>query len=214
LQRWRDDNAGAPISRFESDLQSSTVAATRAVRLPKAVWIVAGALFAGASLAIHYEVKVGMHRHTGSVNALGPIKVGELAPDFTLGDLAGQPVTLRSFHGKKAVLIDFWATWCGPCKAAMPGLQDLADKFKDRGLEVVTIDQGESIDQVRYFIERRKYSFQVLLDHDRAVGDQYGVRGIPTSVLVDKNGVVQSIAVGNLWSKDELQKRVERITKE
>ena len=184
------------------------------MKVPKAVWIVAGALFAAASLAIHYQVKIGMHQHVGSVNELGHLKVSEPAPDFTLLDLTGQPVTLSSFQGKKAVLIDFWATWCGPCKAAMPGLQDLSDKFKDHGLEVVTIDQGESVAQVQYFMERKKYSLQVLLDHDGAVGDKYGVRGIPTSVLIDKRGIVQSIAVGNLWSEEELNRRVERITKE
>ena len=199
---------------MEFGVQSFASAAIHPVKLSKAVWIVAGALFAGTSLAIHYEVKIGMHQHAGSVNELGRLKVSEPAPDFTLLDLTGQPVMLSSFQGKKAVLIDFWATWCAPCRAAMPGLQDLSDKFKDQGLEVVTIDQGESVAQVRYFIERKKYSFQVLLDHDRVVGDKYGVRGIPTSVLIDKKGIVQSIAVGNLWSEEELNKRVERITKE
>ena len=173
-----------------------------------------GVLFALASLAIHYEVKLLMHQHVGSVNELGRIKVRESAPDFTLLDLAGQPVSLSSFQGKKAVLIDFWATWCGPCRAAMPDLQELSDKFKDHGLEVVTIDEGESVAQVRHFMERKKYSLQVLLDHDGVVGDKYGVRGIPTSVLIDKNGIVQSIAIGNSWNEEELNKRVERITKE
>jgi peroxiredoxin len=179
----------------------------------KLAWIVAGGLFAVASIAIHYEVKIGMHPRSGSVHELGHLKVSEPAPDFALQDLAGQTVTLSSFRGKKAVFIDFWATWCGPCKAALPGLQDLTDNFRDRGLEVLTIDQGESVDQVRYFIDRRKYSFRTLLDLDNVVGDAYGVRGIPTSVLVDKAGVVQWISVGKA-SDEEMQKRVERVTKE
>jgi peroxiredoxin len=179
----------------------------------KLAWIVAGALFAVVSIAIHYEVKIAMHQRSGSVHELGHLKVSEAAPDFTLRDLAGQTVTLSSFREKKVVLIDFWAVWCGPCKAALPGLQDLSDKFKDRGLEVVTIDQGETLEQVQYFIDRRKYSFRVLLDLDRAVGDKYGVRGIPTSVLVDKNGVVQWISVGR-FGDDEVKKRVEQLAKE
>jgi len=179
----------------------------------KLAWIVAGVLFAVASIAIHYKVKIGMHQRTGPMHALGRLKVSEPAPDFTLRDLPGQTVTLSSFRGSKAVLIDFWAVWCGPCKAALPGLQDLTDKFKDRGLEVVTINQGETLEQVRYFIDRRKYSFRVLLDLDRAVGDSYGVRGIPTSVLVDRTGVVQWISVGR-FSDDEIQKRVEQVIKE
>src|SRR6266404_2937249 len=184
------------------------------MKLRKPSWVVVEVLFAAASIAIHYQVKIGIHQRSGAVHELGRLKVNEPAPDFTLQDLTGQPVTLSSFRGEKAVLIDFWATWCGPCRSAMPGLQDLSDKFKDRGLEVVTIDQGESVDQVRYFVERRKYSFRVLLDHDGVVGDKYGVRGIPTSVLVDKTGVVQSITVGNLVSEAEVQKRVKGITKE
>ncbi|HEV3240323.1 MAG TPA: TlpA disulfide reductase family protein [Casimicrobiaceae bacterium] len=192
----------------------TSAAAALAIKGPKLSWIVAGALFAIASVAIHYEVKIGMHHGAGTVDELGQVKVREPAPDFTLRDLAGQPVTLSSFRGKKAVLIDFWATWCAPCRTALPGLQDLTDKFKDRGFEVVTIDQGESVDQVRSFIERKKYSFSVLLDSDRAVGDIYGVRGIPTSVLIDKNGVVQWIAVGNFANESELPKRVEGLVKE
>jgi|SRR6266498_2545109 len=184
------------------------------MKLRKSFWIAAGALFATASVAIHYEVKIRMHQHSGSVRELGKLKVSEPAPDFTLHDLTDNPVTLSSFRGEKTVLLDFWATWCGPCKAAMPDLQNLSDKFKERGLEVVTIDQRESVDQVRYFIDRRKYSFQVLLDRDGAVGDKYGVRAIPTAVLIDKNGVVQSITVGNVLNDRDIQKRLEGMTKE
>lgn len=181
--------------------------------LRKWTWIIAGTLFAAASIAIHYEVKIGMRHGFGSVHQLGPLRVNQLAPDFRLSDLAGRPVSLSSFHGKRAVLLDFWATWCAPCRAAMPGLQDLADRYRDHGLEVVTIDQRESLDHVRLFIERKKYSFQVLLDLDGAVGDQYGVQGIPTSVLIDRNGVVQSIFVGS-FSEGELQKQLQALTRE
>jgi peroxiredoxin len=163
----------------------------------KLAWIIAGALFAVASVAIHYEVKIGMRQRSGPAHALRPLKVSEPTPDFTLQDLGGQTVTLSPYRGRKAVLIDFWAVWCGAGKAALPGIQDLTDKFKDRDLEVVTIDQRETLEQVRYLIDRSHYSFRVLLDLDRAVGDTYGVRGIPTSVLVDKTGVVQWISVAD-----------------
>jgi peroxiredoxin len=184
------------------------------IRFPRARWMIAGALFAVASVAIHYQVKIAMHERSGSVSELRHLKVGQPAPDFTLPDLAGKPVTLSSFHGHKAVLIDFWATWCGPCRTALPGIQDLADKYKESGLAVLTIDQGESRDQVRYFIERRQYSFPVLLDQDDAVGNSYGVRAIPTSVLVDKNGLVQAIFVGSLETQKSLEQQVERAMKD
>jgi peroxiredoxin len=165
-----------------------------------------------ASVAIHYEVKIAMHQRSGSVQTLGQLKVSEPAPDFTLQDLSGQTVKLSSFRGR-AVYIDFWATWCGPCKAALPGLQELTDEFKNQGLEIVTIDQGEGLDQVRSFIERKKYSFQVLLDPDSAVGNIYGVRALPTSVFIDRNGIVQSISVGNMSTADDIRKRFDRMPK-
>jgi peroxiredoxin len=180
--------------------------------IPKLSWIVAGVLFAMASVAIHYEVKIAMHQRSGSVQALGQIKVSEPAPDFSLQDLSGQTVKLSSLRGR-AVYIDFWATWCGPCKVALPGLQELTDELKNQGLEIVTIDQGESLDQVRSFIERKKYSFQVLLDPDGTVGNIYGVRALPTSVFVDRNGIVQSISVGNVSTADDIRKRFDRMPK-
>jgi len=181
------------------------------MKTPKLPWIIAGVLFAAASIAIHYEVKIRMHQRSGAV--LDHLKVSDPAPDFILRDLAGQPVTLSSYRGR-AVYIDFWVTWCGRCTAALPGLQDLTVKFKDQGPEVVTIDEAESVDQVRSFIDRWKYSFRVLLDTDSAVGDFYAVRGIPTSVLIDRSGGVQSIAVRNVSTAEDIQTQFERLTRE
>ena len=145
---------------------------------------------------------------------MGNLKVGQPAPDFTLQDLSGHPVTLSSYRGQKVVLMDFWATWCGPCRMAMPSLQDLADKFKDHSLEILSVNQGESADQVRNFVERRKYTFHAVLDQGQAVGDKYGVRAIPTLVLVDKKGVVQWMRVGYSANEDDLTQLVEKLTKE
>ena len=97
---------------------------------------------------------------------------------------------------------------------AMPGLQDLQDKFKERGLEILSVNQGETSEQVRNFIQRKKYSFHVVLDQDGAIGGKYGVRGIPTLVLVDKKGVVQWLRVGYSENDDELRQLLERLTKE
>jgi peroxiredoxin len=96
---------------------------------------------------------------------------------------------------------------------AMPGLQVLADKFKGQGLEILSVDQGESAEVVRPFIEKEKYSFHVVLDKDQAAAQHYGVQGIPTLVLVDKNGVVQWIRVGYSSNEDDLRQLVEKLTK-
>lgn len=184
-------------------------------RSPKIFWIIAGVLFAAASVAINYQVKFVMHHQSvGSVQEMGNIKVGQLAPDFTLQDLSGHAVTLSAYRGQKVVLIDFWATWCGPCRMAMPGLQELADKYHDHGLEILSVNQGEPADHVRDFIQHEKYTFHVVLDQNQAVGEQYGVQGIPTLVLVDKKGIVRWIRVGYSPDEDDLKKLVEKLTKE
>ena len=184
-------------------------------RPPKIVWIVAGVLFALASIAIQYQVKYVMHhRSAGSVGVMGNLKAGQPAPDFTLNDLAGQPVSLAAYRGHQVVLMDFWATWCGPCRLSMPGLQELADKFKGRNLEILSVNQGEAADQVRTFIAKRKYSFHVILDADQAVAGQYGVTGIPTLVLVDKQGVVRFLSVGYSETEDDLRQLVDKLTRE
>ena len=185
------------------------------MKLPKIAWISLGVLFALASIVIHYEEKIGLHQsHGGSVRDMGNVKVGELAPDFSSPDLSDHSIALSSYRGQKVVLMDFWATWCGPCRMAMPGLQELQEKFKDHGLEILSINQGETAEQVRNFIQRKKYSFHVILDQDGAIGGQYGVRGIPTLVLVDKKGVVQWLRVGYSENDDELRQLLERLTKE
>jgi peroxiredoxin len=184
-------------------------------RSRKFFWIMAAVLFAAASVAINYQVKYVMHHQgVGSVQAMGNIKVGQPAPDFTLKDLSGRPVALSAYRGHKVVLMDFWATWCGPCRMAMPDLQDLAEKYRTNGLEVLSVNQGEPADQVQNFIQRRNYTFHVVLDQDQAVGNKYGVQAIPTLVLLDKKGVVQWIRVGYSPDVEKLKRLVEKLTRE
>jgi cytochrome c biogenesis protein CcmG/thiol:disulfide interchange protein DsbE len=181
----------------------------------RAFWIIAGLLFAVASVAIHYEIKIVLHSESaGPVPEMGNVRVDSPAPDFSLQDLANREVTLSSYHDRKVVLMDFWATWCGPCRMAMPGLQKLQDDFKDHSLEVLSIDQSESAEQVHSFLEHRKYFFHVVLDSKGAVGNKYGVRGIPTVVLVDKKGLIRWLKVGYSPEENELRRLVEQLTRE
>ncbi len=178
--------------------------------------MIAGLLFAVASVWIHYEVKVvARHRgRGGTLQQLGQIKVGEPAPDFVTRDLADREVTLTALRGQKIVLLDFWATWCGPCRMAMPSLQALHDELKDRGLEILGVNLGEDREQVEHFIKRKAYTFRVALDPEEAIGAKFGVRAIPTLVVVDKRGTVRWIHVGAATGEDELKKLLERLTRE
>lgn len=182
--------------------------------VPRNISSIAFGVLGVACMAISLIVISKQRQRTGSVQEMGNIQVAQLAPDFTLNDLANQPVTLSALRGSKVALLDFWATWCGPCRSAMPGLQGLQDKFKGKGLEVLSLDQNEEAGVVRRFIAQNNYSLHVVLDSGSQVGSQYGVRGIPTLVLVDKKGYVQWIRVGYSGDDDELTGLVDRLTKE
>ena len=171
-------------------------------------------LFAAATLWINYEVKVNVQRGRGggAVHELGNVKLGQLAPDFSLSDLSNHMVSLNGYRGRKVVLLDFWATWCGPCRMEMIDLQTLLEKFKDKDFEILSINQGEAADQVRQFMSRKKYEFYALLDSNSAASAKFGVRAIPTLVLVDKEGVVQWLQVGYAKDDEELEQKIRSLT--
>jgi peroxiredoxin len=176
-------------------------------------WIAAAIIFAGATVWINYEVKVNLQlgAKDGATREMGNLKVGQLAPDFSAADLNERSVTLSDYRGQKIVLIDFWATWCGPCKMAMPGLQSIQDDFKGRGLEILSLNEGESAEQAGGFIKKKGYGFRVLLDAGSAIGASYGVRGIPTLVVVDKQGIVRWIRIGYSPNDSDLRQTLDTL---
>ncbi len=116
--------------------------------------------------------------------------VGSEAPDFELKSTRGETVKLSELKGS-VVLLDFWATWCGPCRKAIPFLSRLYSEYSDRGLVILSINLGESSDVVLEFANRHKMAWTVLLDPEGAVADFYNVRAIPTFVVIDKDGMVR-----------------------
>ena len=182
--------------------------------LGRVVSVVALSLFAAATLWINYEVKMKVQRGSGSaaVHEMGNVKLGQAAPDFSTLDLSNNMVSLASYHGKKVVLLDFWATWCSPCRMEMVELQSLQDKFKDKSFEILSLNQGEAADVVGQFINRKKYGFHVLLDSDGATSAKFGVRAIPTLVLVDKDGIIQWLQVGYESGNKDLEQKIQSLT--
>ena len=120
---------------------------------------------------------------------------GQKAEDFTLNDLAGKPVRLSSLRGK-VVMLDFWATWCGPCRIEMPNVQKLHDQFRKKGLVVLGVNYGERPEAVRPFLKQTGYSFRILMDREQKVGMRYQVSGIPTLFIIDKGGTIRSHFIG------------------
>jgi peroxiredoxin len=123
--------------------------------------------------------------------------VGKDAPDFTLTTLDGKTVKLSEQKGS-VVLLDFWATWCGPCVKALPHVQKLsADKDRaEKGLKVWAVNAREKNPTIQKFIDDNKYTFGVPLDTSGEVMKSYNVSGIPTTVVVGKDGKVAKTFVG------------------
>ncbi|HZY40325.1 MAG TPA: TlpA disulfide reductase family protein [Mucilaginibacter sp.] len=161
-----------------------------------------------------YVTALGKPWKDKALSALAKEMINKPAPAFTLKDLAGKDVSLADFKGK-IVIVDFWATWCGPCKASFPGMQMAVDKYKDNpNVKFLFLDTWESdqnyVDGVKKFIGDNKYSFYVLLD-DKMVGnrrgkvvDDFGVTGIPTKFIIDKNGNIRLTHIGYTGTPEAL----------
>lgn len=123
--------------------------------------------------------------------------------DFDLENINGDKESLSDYQGK-VVFLNFWATWCGPCRLEMPSMQKLYDEFKDDGLEIVAVNLGERQKTVVKFLEKNELSFPVLLDETNMVAGIYGARSIPTTYIIDRNGNILSMTVGTReWYTEE-----------
>ncbi|MCS7065275.1 MAG: TlpA family protein disulfide reductase, partial [Fimbriimonadales bacterium] len=119
---------------------------------------------------------------------------GTPAPDFELESLDGKTVKLSELKGKP-VFLDFWATWCGPCRRALPHTQAFSEKYKGKA-HIFAVNVREDKEKVQAFMEQHQYTFRVLMDPQGAVASNYGVRGIPHFVVIDAEGKVTFIKVG------------------
>ncbi|MEW5986074.1 MAG: redoxin domain-containing protein [Chloroflexota bacterium] len=125
------------------------------------------------------------------------VRVGDQAPDFVLNDLDGQPVGLKDFRGRP-VILNFWATWCGPCRIEMPELQAIYEKYQEQGLVILALDQDETAEVVRpFFYEEMGLTFTPLLDERARVGTLYGAAfTLPSSYFVNPEGIVTAVHRG------------------
>jgi peroxiredoxin len=125
------------------------------------------------------------------------------ASDFTLEDPSGTPVRLRDFRGK-IVFINFWATWCIPCRAEMPAIQQLYQEFQEQGLVVAAVNFQDAPEAVLAFSQELQLTFPIPLDRKGTVASAYGVRGLPASYIVNREGQIIGQAIGGReWeSKD------------
>jgi peroxiredoxin len=129
---------------------------------------------------------------------LTAVKEGKAAPDFELTNLEGETVKLSDYQGKK-VILNLWATWCPPCQAEMPHMQNFYEKNKDNGIEILAVnltsmDNGRAT--IKQFVDDFGLTFQIPLDEDGSIGRQYQAVSIPTSYMIDTKGVISKKIVG------------------
>ena len=142
--------------------------------------------------------------------AVKPDKERKAAPDFALKDSDGKTVRLSDYKGK-VVLVDFWATWCGPCKIEIPWLKEFQRKFKDKGFAVIGISMDEEGWQVvKPFLTETAINYRVVIGDDSTAQLYGGVDALPTAFVIDREGKIAAVHVG-LTSKGEIEHGIEQV---
>ena len=139
---------------------------------------------------------------------------GFLAPNFTLDTKNGTQLSLSDFRGQP-VLINFWASWCPPCKAEMPGMEIVYQEFQDQGFVVLAINvtHQDSLSDAARFVEEQGFTFPILLDAQAIASQAYQIRSLPTSFFIDQEGIIQQIVFGGPIPKADLHAKIEDLLK-
>ncbi|MFS1515487.1 thiol-disulfide oxidoreductase ResA [Bacillus sp. SCS-151] len=158
--------------------------------------ILRGLILLGFVLAIGYVLYSNFSSEKGEIAI-----IGKKAPDFKLVTLEGDFVQLSELAGK-GVFLNFWATYCPPCKKEMPFIENSYQYYKDTGVEVLAVDVGEPKLTVQSFVDQYNLTFPILLDKDEQVLNAYNIGPIPVTFLIDKDGIVIDKIVGEMTQQD------------
>lgn len=139
-------------------------------------------------------------------------RVGFPAPNLDLSALDGTRVTLADLRGR-AVILNLWASWCGPCRAEMPELQKIHLANRDRGLIIVAVNSTfqDSLPDAQAFVAELGLTFPILLDTDGSVSRRYLLRALPSTFFIDKHGLIQAVIIGGPMRAATLQTQVEEL---
>jgi thiol-disulfide isomerase/thioredoxin len=130
-----------------------------------------------------------------SSNPTHPL-VGHAAPPFSATTLDGAPFELADYLGKDVIILDFWATWCGPCRQSLPALAEVAAQYKERGVAFFAVDVEETPDEVRAFLAEAMLDLPVVMDPDGAISSLYKLKYFPQTVIIGKDGKVAFVHEG------------------
>jgi cytochrome c biogenesis protein CcmG/thiol:disulfide interchange protein DsbE len=140
--------------------------------------------------------------------------VGSLAPDFTLPAIDGRTITLRDFtaDGGMPVVLNFWATWCPPCRVEMPFFES-ASHLYDGEVAILGLNQAEPAETMAAYARDHGLTYPLLIDEDMKVNNLYGVLNLPTTIFIDRNGIVREVLIGTI-SQAVLEDRIEGLLNE
>ncbi|MBI4401381.1 MAG: TlpA family protein disulfide reductase [Nitrospirae bacterium] len=172
-------------------------------------------LVAGAGCeAAHTEPSAEPSVEATPIQERAGLRVGSPAPNFQLWNLDGKPVSLSQYHGK-VVFINFWATWCGPCRVEMPAMELLYREFNRNDFEILAVSTDpRGLAVTRPFQEELGLTFPILHDSDFRVGIAYGARTLPMTFLVDRRGIITHRIFGARdWQSPEARQLIQKLLK-
>jgi peroxiredoxin len=184
------------------------------MRLFLAVWLLVGVGGAECVLATSLSTGEGLAFVNTLIASRDMVKVGDKAPNFRLQDLAGNVVSLSELRGK-VVLLNFWATWCGPCRVEMPSMEQLYRTLPRGEFEILAVSTDpQGVTVTRPFQQEIGLTFPILHDPDMRIGLTYGARSLPMTVMVDRRGIVrQKIFGAHDWDSPEARDLIRQLMK-
>lgn len=174
------------------------------------MWLCISLLLWGTSLFVPQWATADVH-DAYAVAGVKEVTEPRAVPEFTLKTIEGRTIESSRLRGH-VVMVNFWATWCGPCKDEMPALNRLKEHFAGSSFELLAVTTDQQVEAIRTFVKALGLDFPVLLDDRKDVSAAFGVRGLPTTVLIDRQGHLVGRAVGpRTWDSAESVALVRQI---
>lgn len=189
-------------------VESATTPSRHTLRFQWTILILLTVILGGSWILFSKEPVVNTTDLTGLVSAA---QAGYLAPDFTLSSYLGEEISLRDYQ-EQPIVLNFWASWCAPCRLEMPHLQTVSEQFNGR-VAILGTNQGESVAEISAFATELGLTFPLLVDTNGLVNREYDVRALPTTIFIDRDGVVREVFTGTL-NQAVLEDRINRLLDE